>query len=1605
MLILQNQINDKGKRFFEYLFALSSLNSKTVRTIQDYEKTWVFEELGEIEGCTIGNQCGQPSNLFEIHKPTLEHTALVCPRPYPELVKWTNVKLNKDSGITSIQNHKKIEDILKESKNNKNDQQLAEWKAWAARKRQFDRANHLYAELKEVYKTLEDKSDEIEIVLTKGILKWGGVAKGEDIELPLFTAKVTLTYNSEDNMIALKDITKKLHFEYDLLDDLPQPKSEEFKSLIKKIENMNFIADLTEEWKKLAKALDPNGRFIEKNTALYSKNIPVILDESYLIIRNKKNNILANDLRKMMKAIDQNRMELPNTIQRILGFAPTVKEAKPNFLQTTIPEQLYFPRNSTKQQKEIIQNVEKSDNVIVQFDDKTVEAETVANIVSHYLTEGKKILITTQKDSPLATLKDQIPDDIKDLCVSIVDEDLDENVEIERAISVIADRLENLNVQALKEKIRSNQLLLIQSNENEKLYNKILKKYAKSEGTPIKYKKQSLYKYDVAKQLAEPAVNYQWIKDDLPLIMKFPLNAEEWEEFCLLYNSLNQKDTVLLHTNLPSIQNELISESSLKTLLEEEKKITDDIDMQYILPIDLTASKKSPLLIMKDIVEEISATQYLVKEETYFTFIQELLSSENRKEYWVKLLDQITQFNEKALSLYPEVINHRIALPKKLTSEIQFDLDMARERILSGKLPNSLFFMLKGKTTKYLFQTAVLNGRPVKNLEDIITLQKYLEYRGLITKLARLFNQNFSEVGIPEMDITVKEFPEVLEGKVNILKGIINIVELNNTLSSKLQVENLPVGNIFDTEFYTKLKNEIEHTLNYMKFTKWQKSYEEVLDRLVNLTKTEDIHPIAHGFLIAYQEKDFDTWQLLIRQLNEQKKRQLVIDKWKTHLDKLAAKMPLTAEYLRNNLGKENLEPTNYKDAFTLKKMETWLKEDSDINSKTVKKQLQYTKKMQRKLIQEIIKDASWLFQIERMSDDEKSALKDWKFYTKKIGAGKGKHAVKFIEGARKSIRKAQNAIPVWIMPIQEVFRTLPVTNEKFDVVILDSSDQLDIFALNVLIRGEKVILIGDEKGTYSTTQYSGEEVTELIQQYIQDIPNYSLYDGSHSIFNIAEQTVEKENKIKIQDTHYSVPGNIPFTHEQLPIKPLKLKALEQQCESSFEVDVLRWIISKGYYVIPKFKIGDYCIDFVIEGRKERLAVECDGEKWSGTEKYEENLLKREALEKANLKFWTVNGRSFYADQAKTMEGLWATLLSLGIYPLKEEPSNHEKTLSIDVKKEIPSIQFQFQTQKPISQDKINEGYQEVAEKLELLKPLEKSKKGQNGPELEIIKKPQETDERNKNQEDPEQDTIIKLSTNVVKDEAEAHTEIEAEKEAKAEADIELKVEKEKEEVVEVNNEIEIEAKEEIKEETKAKIEKEIEADEVRVETEIEAKVEKEVEVEVEVEVEAKTEEEVEIEEKAIEKESEVEAKTGKEVKSKVKLETAEQPEVKKQLYIQDKQPRTKEEIPKKSKVILTQKEKIESKSFSLSNLNEIPPELIQNVVIEGKTSIAQFLQDLGFEVVDYRLQDGSLWVVANEEVKPFMEKLKAHNISFHYLSKGNQTTKGNPAWYTKIVE
>jgi very-short-patch-repair endonuclease len=420
----------------------------------------------------------------------------------------------------------------------------------------------------------------------------------------------------------------------------------------------------------------------------------------------------------------------------------------------------------------------------------------------------------------------------------------------------------------------------------------------------------------------------------------------------------------------------------------------------------------------------------------------------------------------------------------------------------------------------------------------------------------------------------------------------------------------------------------------------------------------------------------------------------------------------------------------------------------------------------------------------------------------------------------------AQSAIPVWIMPITQVLENFPITNEKFDLVIFDESSQCDLFAINVLLRAKKVIVVGDDQQISPQdigTQY--EDIHRLMDQYLTDIPNSKLFDRNISLYEIAEQAFPKQGKLMLREHFRCVPEIIQFSNDlsyggrmiplRLPLEEEKIEPpvtaiavadgyndekekdinmpevyaivadirqmvndktyanqtfgvitlqgskqakvlemeirkaigdrefikrklicghpyalqgderdiiflslvvapnrkimpltkendkqrfnvaasrarnqmrlyhsvslhdlnpidyryrllsycqspsrvqhtitnLEQLCESPFEKDVLRFLLAKRYRVTPQVKVGQYRIDFVIEGLRDRIAVECDGEQWHGPERFEEDMARQQSLERAGWKFWRIRGRDFYANPQKAMASLLKRLDQLGIMP------------------------------------------------------------------------------------------------------------------------------------------------------------------------------------------------------------------------------------------------------------------------------------------------------------------------------------------------------------------
>lgn len=121
------------------------------------------------------------------------------------------------------------------------------------------------------------------------------------------------------------------------------------------------------------------------------------------------------------------------------------------------------------------------------------------------------------------------------------------------------------------------------------------------------------------------------------------------------------------------------------------------------------------------------------------------------------------------------------------------------------------------------------------------------------------------------------------------------------------------------------------------------------------------------------------------------------------------------------------------------------------------------------------------------------------------------------------------------------------------------------------------------------------------------------------------------------------------------PAEPVAGSPDWARCESQFERDVGARIYERRYRVLPQYEplgAGQKRIDFVVEGSKARLAVECDGDHWHGPDKYEEDVWRQRQLERAGWVFWRVLSSTFYRDPERALEPLWARLGEMRIRPL-----------------------------------------------------------------------------------------------------------------------------------------------------------------------------------------------------------------------------------------------------------------------------------------------------------------------------------------------------------------
>ena len=83
-------------------------------------------------------------------------------------------------------------------------------------------------------------------------------------------------------------------------------------------------------------------------------------------------------------------------------------------------ERLLMPLPTNPEQEAVARRLAEHRGVTVQGPPGTGKTHTIANLISHLVGHGKRVLVTSQKEQALLVLRDKIPESIRDLSVAVL---------------------------------------------------------------------------------------------------------------------------------------------------------------------------------------------------------------------------------------------------------------------------------------------------------------------------------------------------------------------------------------------------------------------------------------------------------------------------------------------------------------------------------------------------------------------------------------------------------------------------------------------------------------------------------------------------------------------------------------------------------------------------------------------------------------------------------------------------------------------------------------------------------------------------------------------------------------------------------------------------------------------------------------------------------------------------------------------------------------------------------------------------------------------------------------------------------------------------------
>lgn len=1090
-------------KVFEFLRDFNKIKNKVIINIDEYSDLININEIQESE--FINKENINESDVI-ISIKLVEY--LDMPRVPDSLEKWlkegygdfkvdvvdinetiTILENNLSKTLSFYESEKRVEDFFLWEEKRKN---------WVKENRKREYSKKLFRRLYALKTEIDNEAETFELVYSDYIIEF--VNKfGNRVKHPLFSKKIEINYIDNENTIEVrfKDSILELN-----------------STFLRHIEvNPQFIQQVID--KLDTDALDfsnPSELFIISNSIAKLIRITFSIDnvlfyENSMIYKRKKNQGYARFIDQIIDDIELKGEEsVPSYLYDLVYHSDSKVldiEADANTSFDGLDRDVLLTLPANEEQIRIVKSLKNNGAVLVQGPPGTGKTHTIANLIGHYLSEGKSILVASQTEKALSVLKEKVfkgkDYDLRSMCINL-SKDKSQRTEMDLAISALAEQQSNFDPYYHKSiiedlKVERENLILELSNLKQDYI-----KVKNAEYKDFVYDNATIKPLDAAKYISEGKNSYDYLNVKTKNNNSaFPLTYTELSKLYALNYDISEDDEIIINSEQINA-NELINPVDFSSLIEIIN------NHESIRNFDTSNSTTDVKVLIEEKEEILKILSNLSNAQKYGIFFN--LSIEN-KSLSKLILEEINKVQE-LLKLYDEYDYNKLKYQIEIDyNEFSDELIIELLRIEETNQRNAFNGLLKNLPKRKRILNSIKTKLNINDVDQLMIFNNVLKYEIKYFESKGLIEEYFRRINYNEIDLrNFHRYSSILNIIKTTLELYSNIEHNLITILGKNVIEIIKSGDgDYLNEFIIRVKEQQKN--NDAKL--YQFNYETTLDKykmyLSKLQFESNLNSKMNTLYVAVRNKDTENYEIFYNSVlySKEKKNKLI------ERDQLLLRVESISEELAENIRKKEVVhssqsiPDRFFDSWKYAQLKNQLDSLNELNKTDIRDRIKTQNQRIVLNAQKLAHHKAWLLSMSRLTIDQKRNINAWKQTIRKIGAGKGKKAPMLIKEAQEIMTKCQSAIPVWIMPLSQVVETFNPSFNKFDVLIIDEASQADLLALSVLYLGKQIIIVGDDKQVSPNTVGIKDEVLfQLQNQYLINIPNFKLYDDKRSLYDLA---------------------------------------------------------------------------------------------------------------------------------------------------------------------------------------------------------------------------------------------------------------------------------------------------------------------------------------------------------------------------------------------------------------------------------------------------------------------------------------------------------------------